>query len=256
MKRQRIVTIILLSLLLAWVAYGIYVGDEDTTRSGRNGWTPPNTANGRGQPGVSPLPGKPCALATTNGDERIRDHEQGTDAVGSELSDERRDVSCAGDAVHYAQSGENGERGHSTLHGSRQGGPSDRADALIPSEVECPDPELRFADAVDWFWWRESRCGKDPRWKIWGKAGEEGQYRITPIFIIDVKRICGYEIDVFDNESCRQGITAWLTYWYPRVFRQYIESAGPPTVADVYELYRRGPKGYRKWRKGSERQGL
>ena len=90
----------------------------------------------------------------------------------------------------------------------------------------------------------ESTCGKDPRWKIPGPAGELGEYRIRPIFIEEVLRITGgkFRIDPFNNISCREGIARWLEYSAPPV--------GATTTEELYELYRRGPAGYRRWKGG------
>ena len=118
-----------------------------------------------------------------------------------------------------------------------------------PRPVQLPISNFQFpieqTDAVtgedmDYFWFRESRCGKDLRWKIRGAAGEEGEYRITPPFVAEVERISGYKIDVFDNASCRAGIVIWMNYWAPRVRAK--------TRDELYNLYRRGAAGYRQWK--------
>lgn len=106
-------------------------------------------------------------------------------------------------------------------------------------------PDAVSDDDMDYFWWRESQQGKDPRWKIRGAAGEEGQYRITPIFVAEVERISGYHIDVSNNASCRVGIVIWTNYWAPRVEAE--------TRDELYELYRRGADGYRQWKGGTRR---
>ncbi len=102
---------------------------------------------------------------------------------------------------------------------------------------------LLIFDAIDLAWWRESRNGTDPNWRGVGSAGERGEYQIRPIFIEEVKRISGFVIDPLDNDSCRYGIYVYLSYWGPRV--------GAGTKDDLYELFRRGPTGYRAW-KGAE----
>lgn len=106
-----------------------------------------------------------------------------------------------------------------------------------PRSVVCPD-------LLDMIWWRESRRGTDPRCRrgIVGPAGERGAYQITPIFEAEVRRLGGGPIDVYDDASCRAAITRWLRYWIPRV--------GASTLAEAYQLFRRGPNGYRRWRRG------
>ena len=94
-------------------------------------------------------------------------------------------------------------------------------------------PEL-----MDYIWLRESNYGLDPNcWKI-GPAGEYGEFQIIPIFVADVERISGFTIDRSDNDSCRAGIEMWLNHYAPRV--------GAVTTDELYELYRRGPAGYRR----------
>lgn len=96
---------------------------------------------------------------------------------------------------------------------------------------------------LDYVHYRESRCGKDPKCRrgIIGPAGEEGEYQITPIFVKDVKRISGLTIDPYCNDSCRGGITVWLSHYAPVV--------GAVSIEERYELYRRGPGGYRRWKR-------
>ena len=103
-------------------------------------------------------------------------------------------------------------------------------------------PVERHGEALDYFWLRESTCGKDPRAArgIIGPAGERGQYQICPIFVADVYRIAGNRIDVYDNASCRKGIAIWLSHYAPRV--------GAESIEELYELYRRGPTGYGQWK--------
>ena len=97
---------------------------------------------------------------------------------------------------------------------------------------------------IDYIWQRESRRGEDKRcWEI-GPDGEYGEFQITPIFVRDVRRISGYEIIRSDYSSCVHGINIWLDYWLPRV--------GAVDLISQYELYNRGPTGYRKWRKELE----
>lgn len=212
---------------------GQVADDGETVRQPRGCATvqarPAHLLSRRSHPGIARAVA--ASLIPTEADCPDHAKVEDIDAVDNELSDEDRAISL-GQYFSLPR-----PPGHLACSGSKL------AKRLIPSFAKEWDPLRRFGTAMFYFRWRESRCGRDQRWRITGKAGEQGEYRITPIFVAEVKRICGYEIDVFDNESCRQGITAWLTYWCPRVFK------GQATVADVYELYRRGPKGYRKWRK-------
>ncbi len=114
-----------------------------------------------------------------------------------------------------------------------------------PRVLSTDQAGLRLApslilSAIDLAWFRESDFGQDPNCYMIGPANEQGQYRIRPIFIEEVKRISGFVIDPHDNDSCRYGIYVYLSYWGPRV--------GAQTVDDLYELYRRGPTGYREWK--------
>ncbi len=102
------------------------------------------------------------------------------------------------------------------------------------------DPAL--ADVLDYIWGMESTKGLDPRWRIEGPASERGEYRLTKIFIEDVKRICGFVIDPFDIDKCRYGIFMWLKHYAPRV--------GAVTAEDMWQLFNLGPTGC------AERTGL
>ena len=97
-------------------------------------------------------------------------------------------------------------------------------------------------ELLDYIWFRESSRGQNPKCRkgIVGPAGERGQYQITPIFKEDVERIGNFIIDEYNPSSCRDGIIIWMNYYAPRV--------GAKTVAEKYELYRRGPSGYKKWK--------
>jgi len=110
--------------------------------------------------------------------------------------------------------------------------------AAAPIKLAWYDAE--WGTVLNYFHFRESRNGSDPKCREVGPRGEEGEYQITPIFIADVFRICGYRINPHDNESCREGIAIWLDYYTPLV------AAG--TINDLHELYRHGAKGYREWR--------
>ncbi len=94
--------------------------------------------------------------------------------------------------------------------------------------------------AIDLAWWRESRNGTDPNWRGVGSAGERGEYQLTPIFIADVERICGFVVDPLNNDQCRYGIFAWLTHYAPIV--------GAETVEELYQLVHLGPDGFREWK--------
>lgn len=97
-----------------------------------------------------------------------------------------------------------------------------------------------YFDALDYIWGMESTKGLDPMWREEGSAGELGEYRLTPIFIEDVERICGFVIDPFDIDKCRYGIFIWLKHYAP--------SAGAKTVEQMCELFHLGPSGYREAR--------
>lgn len=108
---------------------------------------------------------------------------------------------------------------------------------LSASAVWSPPATRPAPSVLDVIHQRESSDGQDERcWEV-GPNSEYGEYQITDIFVADVKRISGYQIDRADNVSCRRGITIWLNYYAPRV--------GAETVAELYDLYRYGPSGYR-----------
>ena len=98
----------------------------------------------------------------------------------------------------------------------------------------------KYNATLDYIWLRESNCGQDPRCREIGIAGEMGEYQIRQIFIDDVKRINGYVVDPYDNESCRKGITIWLNHYAPL--------CEADTTKEQYELYRRGYSGYKTWK--------
>lgn len=98
----------------------------------------------------------------------------------------------------------------------------------------------RYLEAIEYAWDRESSRGTDPNWRIIGAAGEQGQLRQTPINIEDIYRISGEEIDPMDLERARYGMFIYLQEYAPKVEAESVE--------DLYELYRRGPTGYRRWK--------
>jgi len=98
-----------------------------------------------------------------------------------------------------------------------------------------------YLEAIEYAWDRESSRGTDPNWRVMGPAGEQGQLRQTPIFIEDVFRISGEVIDSLDLERARYGMFIYLQEYAPKV--------GAVTVEDLYELYRRGYKGYKTWKR-------
>lgn len=109
--------------------------------------------------------------------------------------------------------------------------------------IRVPRIQHTSMDSVlDYFWQRESSCGRNPRAGrgYIGNAGEEGEYQVTPIFVRDVQRISGHRIDPYDNDSCRKGIVSWLNHYAPIV--------NANTTNELYNLYRRGPTGYRRWK--------
>lgn len=96
---------------------------------------------------------------------------------------------------------------------------------------------------------QESTDSLDPLCRVMGPDGEQGNYGIREIFVADVIRISSYVIDPWDDASCEKGIRIWFDYWAPKVCPQNLEHPGRPgSIRDLYELYRRGPMGYRRWR--------
>lgn len=114
--------------------------------------------------------------------------------------------------------------------------------AAEPPRLAARQRALAFRLAIEEIHYRESRRGADPRSGPGhiGPAGEQGEFQMTPIFIADVRHICGLRIDPHDNASCRAGIARWLAHYAPRVDAR--------TTDELSELYRRGPSGYRRWR--------
>ncbi len=105
-------------------------------------------------------------------------------------------------------------------------------------------PIIEYAELLDLIHLRESSRGTDPDCKrgIVGPAGERGEFQLTPPFTEEIERLGGGSVDVYDNASCRRAIMLWMNYWAHRVKAVSLE--------DKYELYRRGPTGFRQWRKG------
>jgi len=103
-------------------------------------------------------------------------------------------------------------------------------------------PSSPSVEPLDLIHLRESSRGTDPRCfrGVVGPAGERGEYQITPIFEAEVKRLGGGSVDVYDTNDCRRAIILWMGYWAPQVDAE--------SVTDRYELYRRGPTGFRRWR--------
>ena len=150
-----------------------------------------------------------------------------------------KDLAIMGRVLPAKQRRRLGNRGQDSSYATR--GQSRTAISHATGAKSSCKPD-DYMGTLDYFWSRESSKGTDPRCRVTGPAGEEGEYQITPIFAAEVERISGYVIDVFDNESCRYGIRIWLKYWAPRVFK------GKPTIGELYGMYRLGPKGYREWR--------
>ncbi len=132
----------------------------------------------------------------------------------------------------YIDDGGDGVSVMLTRASSKDGaGQSDHPVALSSSVVEL----------LDYIHFRESRRGTDPRCfrGIVGPAGERGEYQLTPPFTEEVKRLGG-SVDVYDNASCKRAIVLWMDYWAPK--------RGAESIADKYELFRRGPTGFRQWK--------
>lgn len=103
-----------------------------------------------------------------------------------------------------------------------------------------------YLEATDYVWWRESRCGMAANYHPHeiGPNGEEGEYQVRPIFRRDCKHLFGEDVDPYHTDKVRYLVFCWLSYYSPQV--------GANTIDETYELYRRGPTGYREW-KGAQR---
>ena len=132
--------------------------------------------------------------------------------------------------------------------------PLTMAPASRPSEggimvMGLPMPETEaerpFMDAVIFIHFKESRLGQDEGWKVVGPDGELGEMRVTPIWCRDIKRLFGEEVDPFNVPRLYRQVLRWLMYYGPLV--------GAEGVDELYELYRRGPSGFREWR-GSQKE--
>ena len=88
-------------------------------------------------------------------------------------------------------------------------------------------------EALDYIWYRESRFGTDPNWKITGPAGEEGQYRLTPIWERDAFRLTKIKSDPFNNELTRYQIYIWFRHYKPNA----------KSIHELYRIYQYGPDG-------------
>ena len=103
--------------------------------------------------------------------------------------------------------------------------------------------EELYAKAVVEIYLRESKCGTDPKARrgVIGLKGEQGDFQVTPIWCEDIKRLFGEEVHPYNNVKLWGQIIRWLEYYGPRV--------GAVTVDDLAEMYRRGPSGFREWKK-------
>jgi len=112
-----------------------------------------------------------------------------------------------------------------------------------PESPPASAPGDLITQALDYIVLMESRNGQDPG--CWpgriGPSGERGPWQVTPIFIADIERLCGVELDPYDYWQCWDCVEMWLRHYAPR--------AGCQTIDDIHELYRRGPTGYRDWKK-------
>ncbi len=142
---------------------------------------------------------------------------------------------------------EEGQEG-SARRPRQMGGPRQAPGPKTQADVRGPRPAGRpYGLAVAEIHRRESRCGRDPKSRrgIVGKAGERGEFQVTPIWQRDCRRLFGVWPDPYDLDQVRRLIPAWLAHYAPRV--------GAVTVDDMCELYRRGPTGYRKWQRRRDR---
>lgn len=114
------------------------------------------------------------------------------------------------------------------------------APVLARASAPPPVPRAVYSDLMDYFWELESSQGRNPASQpgVVGLAGERGEYQITPIFIRDCRRF-GIELDPYDNDQCRTVIPMWL--------ERYRGDIGIDEGDKLWQLYRRGPTGYRKW---------
>ena len=119
--------------------------------------------------------------------------------------------------------------------------------ALPERQIEHqPPPAVSYSqmalDALPLIHHMESRFGADPKCArgIVGSAGEKGEWQVTPIWCADAERITGMAADPYDVERTRYQVYAWLCWYGPRV--------GATTRWELYELYKRGPSGFREWK--------
>ena len=109
----------------------------------------------------------------------------------------------------------------------------------VVKATEKPKQDIH-QQAVDVILWAESRNGTAPNLDVPGPDGELGPWQVTPIWIADIKRLTGETVDPMDTDATRKQVLYWLKHYGPKV--------GAETVGDFWQLYRRGPTGYRRWK--------
>ena len=117
---------------------------------------------------------------------------------------------------------------------------------IVPPPVKPLPARVRQASAaeraVDLIWLRESTRGTAANLDIPGKAGELGEFQLTPIWIADCRELFGVQVNPFDDAQCREIIPRWLARRAPE--------AGAVTAEDMAEMFRLGPRGFRAWKAG------
>ncbi|MCE5277163.1 MAG: hypothetical protein ABFD92_16670 [Planctomycetaceae bacterium] len=113
------------------------------------------------------------------------------------------------------------------------------------SPCQAPAADVRPSDvydeAVDLIHAREGCCGKDPRCRpgFIGEDGEEGEMQYRPIWREDFRTLFGRDADPHAPVAqLRADVRAWLMVRGPQV--------GATTAAQLDDLYRLGPGGYRR----------
>ncbi len=110
-----------------------------------------------------------------------------------------------------------------------------------PDPGQAGSPASIYITVLDYIWEKESRKGLDPKCfpGVIGPHGEQGSWQTTPIYRADIERLWK-AIGPYNDAECRYAAYVYLKHYAPRV--------GATTHYELHQLYRRGAKGYRKWK--------
>ncbi|MCP4612130.1 MAG: hypothetical protein GY845_25830 [Planctomycetes bacterium] len=97
-----------------------------------------------------------------------------------------------------------------------------------------------YAVTLDYIKRKESQGASEKTLRTPGPNGELGSYQMTPIYIKDHLRRTGERLDPLNDLQAEASVCLYLEYYCPLV--------GAESIEDAYQVYRRGAKGYKKFR--------